>query len=82
MVCGEIERYFSRKKRVFRLGEERTRHLKNFRANCYLTSIMEILEWATTPQIWMYYLADSIGLDKKTHIPHNQRVLSHQSACG
>ena len=42
---SEIERYFSRKKRVFRLGEERTRHLKNFRANCYLTSIMEILEW-------------------------------------
>ena len=40
----EIERYFSRKKRVFKLGEERTRHLKNFRANCYLTSIMEILE--------------------------------------
>ena len=41
----EIERYFSRKKRVFKLGEEKTRHLKNFRANCYLTSIMEILEW-------------------------------------
>lgn len=43
----EIERYFSRKKRVFRLGEEKTRHLKNFRVNCYLTSIMEILEWAS-----------------------------------
>ena len=43
----EIERYFSRKKRVFRLGEEKTRHLENFRANCYLTSIMEILEWLT-----------------------------------
>lgn len=42
---SEIERYFSRKKNVFRLGEERTRHLKNFRVNCYLTSIMEILEW-------------------------------------
>lgn len=41
----EIERYFSRKKHVFKLGEERTRHLKNFRANCYFTSIMEILEW-------------------------------------
>lgn len=41
----EIERYFSRKKNVFNLGEERTRHLKNFRNNCYLTSIMEILEW-------------------------------------
>lgn len=43
----EIERYFSRKKRVFNLGEEQTRHLKNFRANCYLTSIMEILEWVS-----------------------------------
>jgi len=42
-----IERYFSRKKRVFRLGEEKTRHLKNFRAHCYLTSLMEILEWAS-----------------------------------
>jgi len=31
---GEVERYFSRKKRVFKLGEERTRTLKNFRANC------------------------------------------------
>lgn len=41
----EIERYFSRKKRVFRLGEERTRGLKNFRANSYLTSLMEILEF-------------------------------------
>ena len=40
----EIERYFSRKKRIFNLGEERTRHLKNFRNNCYLTSIVEILE--------------------------------------
>lgn len=49
----EIERYFSRKKRVFRLGEERTRGLANFRANCDLTSIMEILEWATTPQLWI-----------------------------
>lgn len=41
----EIERYFSRKKRVFNLGEERTRHLENFRTNCFLTSAMEILEW-------------------------------------
>ena len=46
---SEIERYFSRKKRVFNLGEERTRHLKNFRANCYMTSVMEILEWSTSP---------------------------------
>lgn len=49
----EIERYFSRKKRVFRLGEERTRGLANFQANAYLTSIMEILELATTPQLWV-----------------------------
>jgi hypothetical protein len=47
----EIERYFSRKKRVFKLGEERTRHLKNFRANCYMTSIMEILEWLSKNHI-------------------------------
>lgn len=41
----EIERYFSRIKRVFRLGEDKTRHLKNFRNNCYMVSIMVILEW-------------------------------------
>ena len=41
----EIERYFSRKKGVFNLGEERTRHLTNFRTNCFFTSCMEILEW-------------------------------------
>ncbi len=40
-----IERYFSRKKGVFHLGEERTRGLKNFEVNCYMTSIMEYLEW-------------------------------------
>ncbi len=40
-----IERYFSRKKGVFHLGEERTRGITNFEANCYLTSIMECLEW-------------------------------------
>lgn len=45
----EIERYFSRKKRVFRLGEERTRHLENFHMNCLLTSCMEILERLTKP---------------------------------
>jgi hypothetical protein len=49
----EIERCFSRKKRVFNLGEERTRHLKNFRANCDMVAIMEILEWLTTPRIWL-----------------------------
>lgn len=41
----EIERYFSRKKNVFHLGEERTRGLRNFEANCYMTSIMEYLEY-------------------------------------
>lgn len=41
----EIERYFSRKKRVFRLGEERARGFKNFRANSSLTSLVEILEF-------------------------------------
>jgi hypothetical protein len=41
----EIERYFSRKKNVFHLGEEKTRHLENFNANCHFTAIMEILEW-------------------------------------
>ncbi len=40
----EIERYFSRKKRVFNLGEEQTRHLKNFRTNCYFVSCLELLE--------------------------------------
>ena len=42
----EIERYFSRKKHVFRLGEEKTRGIQSFEANCYLTSIMEHLEYA------------------------------------
>ncbi len=45
----EIERYFSRKKRVFNLGKERTRGLNNFKTHCFLTSIMEILEWLTKP---------------------------------
>lgn len=65
---GEVERYFSRKKRVFKLGEERTRTLKNFHANAYLTSIMEILEWVTTPRLWVYYSANSNrGFDTPTH---------------
>lgn len=45
----QIERYYSRKKRIFKLGEEKTRHLENFRANCDMVAIMEILEWSTTP---------------------------------
>ena len=55
----EIERYFSRKKRVMNLGEERTRGLQNFRANCHLTSIMEILEFVGQPAPWGYYSPDS-----------------------
>ena len=58
----EIERYFSRKKRVFNLGEERTRQLKNFRANCNMVAIMEILEWSTKPQILLYYSPNSLDL--------------------
>ncbi len=41
----EIERYFSRKKYVFHLGEEKTRGFTNFEANAYFTSIMEYLEF-------------------------------------
>lgn len=62
----EIERYFSRKKRVFRLGEERTRHLENFRANCDMVAIMEILEWSTTPKIYAYYSPNSYAAKKTT----------------
>ena len=49
---SEIERHFSRKKGVFRLGEERTRGLTNFEANCDFVSAIQILEWLTAPQIW------------------------------
>ncbi len=48
----EIERYFSRKKHVFHLGEEKTRHLENFNANCHFTAIMEILEWLSKNPGW------------------------------
>lgn len=41
----EIERYYSRKKNVFNLGEEKTRGLQSFEANCYMTSVMEYLEY-------------------------------------
>lgn len=41
----EIERHYSRKKGVFRFGEERTRGLENFRANAFFVSCMQILEW-------------------------------------
>lgn len=43
----EIERHYSRKKRVFHLGEEHTRTLENFRANAFLASSMQILEYLT-----------------------------------
>ncbi len=46
----EIERYFSRKKNVFNLGEEKTRTLSNFHTNCYLTAVMEIGEWLSKQQ--------------------------------
>lgn len=45
----EIERYFSRKKCVFKLGHERTRHLNNFATNCALTAVMEYLEFLAQP---------------------------------
>ena len=52
----EVERYFSRKKRVFKLGEERTRHLKNFNTNSHMTSIMEILEWLSkNNHLWVLF---------------------------
>lgn len=47
----EIERHFSRKKGVFHLGEERTRHLENFRANAYFVSGLQILEWLSKNEI-------------------------------
>ena len=61
---GEVERYYSRKKGVFNLGEEKTRHLKNFRANCEMIAIMEILEWVSKPALWVLFTK----LIKKYHI--------------
>jgi len=40
-----VERYFSRKKGVFKLGEQRTRGIKAFRTECYLTAIAEYMEF-------------------------------------
>lgn len=45
----EIERYFSRKKGVFHLGNERTRGLNNFDTNVTLTDVMAQLEYLATP---------------------------------
>jgi hypothetical protein len=56
----EIERYYSRKKNVFRFGEEKTRGLENFTANCYFTSIMEYLEFIAR---WLDYSPSSIAID-------------------
>lgn len=47
----EIERYFSRKKRIFNLAETTERGLTNFTTRCYLTSIMEIFEWIVANDI-------------------------------
>ena len=47
----EIERYFSRKKGVFRLGQERTRGLGAFTTNVLLTDIMAQLEFLAKPEI-------------------------------
>lgn len=52
---SEIERYFSRIKRVFGLGEERTRGLTNFRVNAYLVSIAVILEWMTKQDFFLAF---------------------------
>jgi hypothetical protein len=40
-----VERYFSRKKGVFHLGEQKTRGIAAFRTECYLTAIAEYLEF-------------------------------------
>ena len=61
---SEIERYFSRKKGVFNFGEERTRGLKNFEANAYFVSIMEILEYASKPETW-FALFTKLELDSE-----------------
>jgi hypothetical protein len=71
----EIERYFSRKKRVFHIGEERTRHLRNFRNNCYLTSIAEILEWLTTPSLWIQLFTKLMyEFGEKCSFPQKRRL--------
>lgn len=45
----EIERYFSRKKGAFHLGQERTRGLENFALNCTLTDVCAQLEFLAKP---------------------------------
>lgn len=45
----EIERYFSRKKYVFNLGQEHTRGIENFNYNCALTDVAAQLEFLSKP---------------------------------
>lgn len=45
----EIERFFSRKKEVFNLGQERTRGIENFATNCTLTDVCAQLEYLARP---------------------------------
>ena len=75
---SEIERHFSRKKGVFRLGEERTRGLTNFEANCDFVSAIQILEWLTAPQIW-WALFTMLFLFQKSrrlqHLPAGRQVV-------
>ena len=47
----EIERYFSRKKGVFHLGQERTRGLQEFTTNVTLTDLMAQLEYLAKPEL-------------------------------
>ena len=46
----EIERYFSRKKGVFHLGQEKTRGLDDFTTNVTLTDLMAQLEYLAKPE--------------------------------
>ena len=73
----EVERYYSRKKRVFRLGEERTRHLKNFRNNCYMTSVMEIFEWLSKENhLWVLFTRlNIVAIDRVYFICYDKYIV-------
>ena len=47
----EIERFFSRKKGVFHLGQERTRGIEGFTFNVLLTDVMAQLEYLAKPEL-------------------------------
>jgi len=47
----EIERYFSRKKGVFHLGQERTRGINDFTTNVLLTDLMAQLEYLAKSEL-------------------------------